>query len=84
MLQAELANDLAITPSYLSQLESDDHPLTPRFAERLANLFPIDWQDFAVDSTEHLAMALREAISDPYSGEPVTPENLERLPVLVT
>lgn len=41
--QAELAQQLAISPSYLSQLEHDDRPLTPRLIEQVASLFPLDW-----------------------------------------
>ncbi|MCR9179067.1 MAG: helix-turn-helix domain-containing protein, partial [Erythrobacteraceae bacterium] len=37
--QADLAQQLAISPSYLSQLEHDDRPLTPRLIERVARLF---------------------------------------------
>ncbi|MEY4237751.1 MAG: hypothetical protein RL339_352, partial [Pseudomonadota bacterium] len=33
--QAELAARLAISTSYLSQLENDDRPLTPALVERL-------------------------------------------------
>ena len=58
--QADLARQLAISPSYLSQLEHDDRPLTPRLIERVASLFPLDWQDFPGDDTEQLSLLLRE------------------------
>ncbi|MDF1834802.1 MAG: short-chain fatty acyl-CoA regulator family protein [Alteraurantiacibacter sp. bin_em_oilr2.035] len=77
--QAEMAKRLAISSSYLSQLEHDDRPLTAQLAERLASLFPIDWQDIAVDDTEQLTVALREALGDPIFNEPFSPEALVRL-----
>lgn len=79
LLQAELARSLGISTSYLSQLENDDRPLSAKIIERLAELYPIDWQDFAVDQTEHLANALREAVSDPVYGEPFPTDTLAKL-----
>ncbi len=79
MRQTELAKKLSISSSYLSQLEHDDRPLTPRLAEKLATLFPIDWQDFQLDETEHIAHALREAVGDPVFGEPMPPDSLAKL-----
>lgn len=79
LLQAELAKRLDISASYLSQLENDDRPLTAKLAERLARLFPIDWQDFATDKTEDLANALREAVSDPAYGQPFATDSLAKL-----
>lgn len=77
--QTELAKALAISPSYLSQLEHDDRPITARLADRLAAEFPIDWQDFALDETDQLAHALREALGDPVFGEPMEAELLVKL-----
>ena len=42
--QADMALRLGISVSYLSQLESDDRPLTPALLEILARDFPLDWQ----------------------------------------
>lgn len=77
--QAELARQLLISPSYLSQLEHDDRPLTPRLFERLANLFPLEWQDFPADDTEQLSLLLREALSDPIFDSALEPEMIARL-----
>ncbi|RIV82816.1 helix-turn-helix domain-containing protein [Aurantiacibacter zhengii] len=77
--QTDLAALLAISSSYLSQLEHDDRPLTPRLAEKLATLFPVDWQDFELDETEHLADALRQAVADPVFADPVPPATLTRI-----
>jgi len=77
--QAELAQRLAISPSYLSQLEHDDRPLTPRVAERVAQLFPLDWQDFGTDEAEQLSIDLREAVGEPGEADAYSSEFLARL-----
>jgi hypothetical protein len=77
--QAELAARLRISPSYLSQLEHDDRPLTPKLIERVASLFPLDWQDFRGDDTEQLALSLREALADPIVAVPFAPGTIARL-----
>jgi XRE family transcriptional regulator, fatty acid utilization regulator len=77
--QAELARQLAISPSYLSQLEHDDRPLTAKLVERVAQLFPLDWQDFRGDDTDQLALMLREALADPVFDAPFPPDALARL-----
>ena len=77
--QAELAKQLRISASYLSQLEHDDRPLTPKLVERVASLFPLDWQDFRGDDTEQLALSLREALADPIVAAPFAPDTIARL-----
>ena len=77
--QVDLARLLAISPSYLSQLEHDDRPLTPRLIERVASLFPLDWQDFPGDDTEQLSLMLREAAADPIFDAPIGPDTIARL-----
>ncbi|MFN4020585.1 MAG: short-chain fatty acyl-CoA regulator family protein [Erythrobacter sp.] len=77
--QADLARLLAISPSYLSQLEHDDRPLTPRLIERIARLFPLDWQDFPGEDAEQLSLALREAAIDPLFDTPLPPDAIARL-----
>jgi predicted transcriptional regulator/DNA-binding XRE family transcriptional regulator len=79
LMQAELARRLGISPSYLSQLEHDDRPLTPKLVASVATLFPLDWQDFQRDDTEHLALMLREALADPVFDAPVAPDAIARL-----
>lgn len=79
MRQHELAGQLAISPSYLSQLEHDDRPLTPKLVERVAHLFPLEWQDFHGDDTEQLALMLREAVADPLFDAPFAPDAVARL-----
>ena len=77
--QSELAEKLGVSASYLSQLENDQRPLTPALIERLAELFPLDWQELGTDGTEQLAVALREASSDPLFADPLPPDRLARV-----
>jgi predicted transcriptional regulator/transcriptional regulator with XRE-family HTH domain len=77
-MQAELARQLGISPSYLSQIEHDDRPLTPQLIERVAQIFPLDWQEVSGDDAERLSMQLREAASDPLFEAPLPPDMLYR------
>ncbi len=76
--QSELAASLAISPSYLSQLENDDRPLTPALVERLSRLFPLDWRALGAGDAETRLAALREANADPLFAEPFDPAALAR------
>ncbi len=79
LMQADLARLVGISPSYLSQLEHDDRPLTPRLIERLARLFPLEWQDFPGEDTDQLSVLLREAVCDPIFASPLAPDVAARL-----
>ena len=76
--QSELAASLAISTSYLSQLENDDRPLTPALVERLSRAFPLDWREVAADDAASRLAALRDANADPLFGEPLDPAQLAR------
>lgn len=76
--QSELAAALAISTSYLSQLENDDRPLTPALVERLSRAFPLDWQDIGAGDAETRLAALREANADPLFAEPIDAAHLAR------
>lgn len=77
--QAELAEQLGISASYLSQLEHDDRPLTSRLVDILAQKFPLDWTEIGTDDTEQLAFNLREAAADPLFAEPLPVDALARI-----
>ncbi|MCB2088019.1 MAG: DUF2083 domain-containing protein [Sphingomonadaceae bacterium] len=76
--QAELARQLDISASYLSQIEHDDRPLTPALLERLAQLFPLDWQELGSGSSDNLTLALSEAMADPLFPAALPPAQLAR------
>jgi XRE family transcriptional regulator, fatty acid utilization regulator len=77
--QAEMASQLGISVSYLSQLEHDDRPLTPALLEALARLFPLDWQGFEEDAATRRVASLREAAADPLFASPLTSDQLMRI-----
>lgn len=76
--QSELAAALAISTSYLSQLENDDRPLTPALIERLSRAFPLDWREIGAGDAETRLAALRDANADPLFAEPVDAAQLAR------
>ena len=45
--QGALAQRLGISTPYLSQLENDTRPMTLALAERVREIFPVDWADMA-------------------------------------
>ena len=69
---------LAISASYLSQLENDDRPLTPALIERLSRAFPLDWREIGAGDAETRLAALREANADPLFPEPLDAAQLAR------
>ena len=76
--QSELAATLAISTSYLSQLENDDRPLTPALIERLSRAFPLDWREIGAGDAETRLAALREANADPIFAEPIDAAHMAR------
>jgi XRE family transcriptional regulator, fatty acid utilization regulator len=76
--QAAMGKLLAISTSYLSQLENDDRPLTPTLVERLARAFPLDWREIGAGEAETRLAALREANADPLFAEPLDAAQLAR------
>lgn len=76
--QAAMGELLGISTSYLSQLEHDDRPLTPKLVERLARAFPLDWREIGAGQAETRLAALREANADPLFPEPLDAAQLAR------
>lgn len=64
MSQAEMARILAISPSYLNQLEHDARPLTVPVLLRLTESFGVDAAFFSERDTSRLVADLREALAD--------------------
>lgn len=63
--QSGLARELAVSPSYLSQIEADLRPVPPALRARIAALFGVPESHFADDKDELRAASLREASGDP-------------------
>ncbi len=76
--QADLAAQLKISTSYLSQLEHDDRPLTSTLVERLRRAFPLDWREISAGDAETRLAALREANADPLFADNLDAAQLAR------
>src|SRR5579872_4348153 len=77
LTQAAFAERLAISASYLNQIENNQRPMTAPVLLALAQSFSIDLNDFAQEDSEHLLHDLKEALADPIFAS-VTP-NLQDL-----
>ena len=61
--QVDLARQLAVSPSYLNQIEHDSRPLTVPVLIRITELFGVDTAYFAPHDTPRLVADLREALA---------------------
>jgi predicted transcriptional regulator/transcriptional regulator with XRE-family HTH domain len=65
LTQAQLAQKLAISPSYLNLIESNRRPLPAPLLLQLAQLFQLDLAQFAPSEDARLQSELLEVFSDP-------------------
>ncbi|MGW7366632.1 short-chain fatty acyl-CoA regulator family protein [Streptomyces sp. NPDC054841] len=79
MSQAELARVLAISPSYLNQMEHDSRPLTVPVLLRLTEAFGVDAGFFSEHDTSRLVADLREAMADEVAAGQVSASDLSEL-----
>lgn len=79
LTQAALARILAISPSYLNQMEHDARPLTVPVLLRLTEAFGVDPGFFSERDTTRLVADLRESLADEVAGSRVTPAELAEL-----
>ncbi|MGW1495839.1 short-chain fatty acyl-CoA regulator family protein [Streptomyces sp. NPDC002402] len=79
MSQAELARVLAISPSYLNQMEHDSRPLTVPVLLRLTEAFGVDAGFFSERDTSRLMADLREAMADEVAAARVSASDLSEL-----
>ena len=63
--QAQMADDLVISTSYLNLLERNQRPLSAQILLRLASAFDINLKEFSGDDDSHAAASLKEIFSDP-------------------
>ncbi len=68
--QAECAERLGISNAYLSQIETNQRPLTASVLVALHDAFGTDVTVFTSEDPERLASALREVLIDPVFGQP--------------
>ena len=79
--QTDLARHLAISPSYLNQIEHDIRPLTAPVLIRVTELFGVEPTVFAPHDTPRLVAGLREALGGTGTLADLT-ELASRLPEL--
>ncbi|MER5881799.1 short-chain fatty acyl-CoA regulator family protein [Streptomyces sp. NPDC001910] len=79
MSQAEMARVLAISPSYLNQMEHDSRPLTVPVLLRLTEAFGVDPSFFSERDTTRLVADLREALARELTESRVAPADLAEL-----
>ncbi|MBV9841511.1 MAG: DUF2083 domain-containing protein [Sphingomonadaceae bacterium] len=68
--QQEMATRLGISVSYLSQIETNDRPLTPAVIAALGRAFPHDWAEVGEDEQARLLAAFAEAAADSLALDP--------------
>ena len=73
MSQVDLARVLAISPSYLNQIEHDTRPLTVTVLVRLTEVFGIDPAFFTPRDTARQLAELREALPEAAGGRGALP-----------
>lgn len=79
MTQAGLARLLAISPSYLNQLEHDSRPLTVPVLLRLTEAFGVDAAFFSERDANRLMADLREAMADEVTAGRVSASDVSEL-----
>ncbi|TDD63270.1 XRE family transcriptional regulator [Kribbella antibiotica] len=79
MSQVDLARVLAISASYLNQIEHDSRPLTVSVLVRLTEVFGIDATFFAPQDSARQLAELREALPNRPGGSPVPAADLQEL-----
>jgi predicted transcriptional regulator/transcriptional regulator with XRE-family HTH domain len=81
LTQAALASALGISPSYVNQLESSQRPMTAAVLLRLASVFDADLHQFSAEDADRLVAQLRDVLTDPSVGEPVSMAEIRELAV---
>ena len=81
LTQAALAGALGISPSYVNQLESSQRPMTAAVLLRLASVFDADLQQFSAEDADRLVAQLRDALTDPSVGDPISMTEIRELAV---
>lgn len=69
LTQAVMADDLAISPSYIALLERNQRPLTADLLLRLAKAYKLDVSELAADERDDYARRLSDVLKDPIFAE---------------
>ncbi|MBT3991071.1 MAG: DUF2083 domain-containing protein [Rhodospirillaceae bacterium] len=65
LTQAQMADDLGISTSYLNLVERNQRPLSAQLLLRLADAYDINLKEFSGDDSSQAAASLKEVFSDP-------------------
>src|SRR5579863_2324454 len=83
LTQAQMAQELAISGSYLNLIERNQRPITVPVLMKLAQKFKIDIDTFGTDDDGRLIADLSEAFSDPlFDNHDVIQSELDELVAL--
>src|SRR3569833_236370 len=85
--QQAMARRAGISVSYLSQIESDDRPMTESVLAAFAAAFPLDWGEIEQGEGASLLARAAQAATDPTVPGPAIPDDqllraVERYPAL--
>lgn len=69
LTQQAMADELAISPSYIALIERNQRPLTADLLIRLARAYKLDMADLAADDRDDYARRLSDALRDPIFAE---------------
>lgn len=69
LTQQAMAEELAISPSYIALLERNQRPLTADLLLRLARAYKLDMADLAADERDDYARRLSDVLRDPIFAE---------------
>jgi predicted transcriptional regulator/transcriptional regulator with XRE-family HTH domain len=75
LTQSRMAEDLAVSPSYLNLLERNQRPLTAQILLRLAQTYDIDIRSLSADSDGADARDLAEVMADPLFRDLAVPRH---------
>ena len=89
LTQAEFADSLGLSASYLNQIENNQRPLTASVLLKLSSVYNVDLQALSDEDDDRLAAEIHEALSDPlFQGQLIDLRELKDVvgasPALVT
>ncbi|MFM2042495.1 MAG: hypothetical protein RLY86_1071 [Pseudomonadota bacterium] len=80
LTQAQMADELGISPSYLNLIEGNQRPLTVPLLLKIGQLYDIDLATFAEDDEHRVAAGLREVFADPlFEGADLKQQDIKDL-----
>ena len=87
LTQQAMARRAGISVSYLSQIESDDRPMTEAVLAAFAAAFPLDWGEIEQGEGASLLARVSQAANDPALPGPAVPDDqlhraIQRYPAL--